>query len=559
MVILLLAMAALPLTGSAAGMEEDPITPGSSVLVVYNSSMEASRRIAEHYASLRGVPESQVVGFEMPQREEISRGEYQQLIEEPLSTFLVEKDLMVTRRDPDYNYSQSIASSFFLAGKYRIRYLLLCHGVPLKIRNESSIDEKEEANLFFPGMRKNEASVDSELAALPMRAITSLRTGIIENPNFGIGDRSRLHPCRGVLMVTRLDGPDAGTAGQLVDKAIQAEKTGLWGRVYLDTRSLKSGSYVMGDQWISAAGKASRSFGFEVEEEDSAALFPSGYPMGKAMLYLGWYSGRVAGAFRDGHVEFVPGAIACHIHSYSASTLRSATENWVGPLLAMGATASLGCVYEPYLEFTPNLAVFWDKLLDGFTLAEAAYASMNALSWQTVVVGDPLYRPFGKSTEQRHEELMRISSPLAGWSLMTLVQRSLLESRENPRAEEWLQALEEHPDYRKVLQISPALNHRVSRLLPSGLETDRVLRHYEKAILLSDSEPERLRMLLAYANVHRSFGTPVGAIQSLRYILETWTVLEDRSQLLDWLTALVDDHGSREDVLALKAIRERNK
>jgi hypothetical protein len=60
----------------------------------------------------------------------------------------------------------------------------------------------------------------------------------------------------------------------------------------------------------------------------------------------------------------------------------------------MGAVATLGNVFEPYLSLTPNLDIFHDRLRAGFTFAEAAYMSQKFLSWQTTFVGDPLYRPF---------------------------------------------------------------------------------------------------------------------------------------------------------------------
>src|SRR5207247_11155568 len=59
-----------------------------------------------------------------------------------------------------------------------------------------------------------------------------------------------LHPTNGILMVTRLDGPTAAIARGLVDKAIQAETDGLWGRAYFDVRGLTNGSYKLGDDWI---------------------------------------------------------------------------------------------------------------------------------------------------------------------------------------------------------------------------------------------------------------------------------------------------------------------
>ena len=43
---------------------------------------------------------------------------------------------------------------------------------------------------------------------------------------------------------------------------------------------------------------------------------------------------------------------------------------------------------------TAHLEIVNDRLLHGFTFAESAYMATRALSWMTVVVGDPLYRPF---------------------------------------------------------------------------------------------------------------------------------------------------------------------
>ena len=75
-------------------------------------------------------------------------------------------------------------------------------------------------------------------------------------------------------------------------------------------------------------------------------------------------------------------------------TLRDPNAFWVAPLLARGAAATLGNVYEPYLQFTAHLNIFNDRLLHGFTFAESAYSSIDVLSWTSVMVGDPLYRPY---------------------------------------------------------------------------------------------------------------------------------------------------------------------
>jgi hypothetical protein len=116
--------------------------------------------------------------------------------------------------------------------------------------------------------------------------------------------------------------------------------------------------------------------------------------MNDCILYYGWYTEIATGPFTDPNFAFARGAVAVHIHSFSASTLRSADANWVGPLLSKGAAASLGNVYEPYLQLTAQIDLFNDRLIHGFTLAESAYMSTRVLSWMEVVLGDPLYRPY---------------------------------------------------------------------------------------------------------------------------------------------------------------------
>ena len=64
-------------------------------------------------------------------------------------------------------------------------------------------------------------------------------------------------------------------------------------------------------------------------------------------------------------------------------------------------------------------------MASGYTFGEAAWAAQPALSWQTTVIGDPLYRPFGKSPAQLHAELARTHNPLIEWSFLRLVDLEL--------------------------------------------------------------------------------------------------------------------------------------
>ena len=48
-----------------------------------------------------------------------------------------------------------------------------------------------------------------------------------------------IKPENGVMMVARLDGPSPEIAMRLVDQAMEAEREGLWGRAYFDSRGFK--------------------------------------------------------------------------------------------------------------------------------------------------------------------------------------------------------------------------------------------------------------------------------------------------------------------------------
>jgi hypothetical protein len=116
--------------------------------------------------------------------------------------------------------------------------------------------------------------------------------------------------------------------------------------------------------------------------------------MTQAGLYFGWYAEHVSGPFVRPDFRFARGAVAVHIHSFSALTLRDPLHHWAGPLVSVGAAATFGNVYEPYLSLTPQLDIFYDRLRAGFTFAESGYMAHRALSWMTTFVGDPLYRPY---------------------------------------------------------------------------------------------------------------------------------------------------------------------
>ena len=171
-----------------------------------------------------------------------------------------------------------------------------------------------------------------------------------------------------------------------------------------------------------AASTIATKLGFETVVDTAPATFPASFPMSQVALYAGWYEAGVTGPFTRPTVEFMPGAFAYHLHSANANTIRSPGPNWTGALLAKGATITFGSVEEPYLSGTPNPAMFLERLIwNKFSFGEAAYAAQPVLSWQTTVIGDPLYRPFGEPPDKLHFRLEASGNPAIDWSHLRVV------------------------------------------------------------------------------------------------------------------------------------------
>ena len=393
--------------------------PGDSVVLVYNKRLPASRDVAEHYAARRHVPASQTIGLDLPTEDTMSRSDYRKKLQEPLLAFLEKNNLFV------YLPVTNAALKDRVPIAATVRYAVLCYGVPFRIAQDPSMNDPG-AEKVPEAVRNNGAAVDSELCTLPIINSSRPLSGPMPNYVFGRA-RSLLNPTNGMLMVARLDGPSPAIARALVDKALTAEADGLWGRAYFDLRGLTNGEYKKGDDWIRTAADITHRFGFEMVVDEKEATFPAAFPMSQIALYAGWYEGNVSGPFARPKVEFMPGAFAYHLHSFSAQNLRSATLDWCGPLLAAGATATMGCIDEPYLDGTPRIDAFFGYFLPGgYTFGEAAYACQRVVSWQTTVVGDPLYRPFGKTPLSQHEALAKRHSKLLEWADLRYVNEGLV-------------------------------------------------------------------------------------------------------------------------------------
>ncbi len=375
------------------------------ILVLANSNHAASVRLARYYCERRGVPSGHVVPLALGTtlRDTISRDDYEKRIAQPI------RRLFSTRAD--------------MAG---IRCLVTTYGIPFRVGPRGSLTQHEgrltqirrqleqakeaiaqleakdmknspeygqrarqvtalQSQIDWITGKETHASVDSELSMVLFGSYELYRW----QPN--LLRTSAPQPFR-TLMVSRLDGPDYAIAAGLVDKALEAEANGLTGTAYIDSRGMfTKNAYGHYDQSLrDLALLIQLREQLPLKEERTGDLFPPGSCPDTA-LYCGWYSvSKYVDAF-----EFVPGAVGFHIASFEAASLRDPNSTqWCPAMLTRGITATLGPVAEPYLHSFPEPKAFFSELFAGSCLVEAFYRTKPFNSWQLVLIGDPLYRPF---------------------------------------------------------------------------------------------------------------------------------------------------------------------
>ena len=399
------------------------------IIIIANKDMKESLDVAEYYAKQRGVPKENIIAFSLPTGENIDRTDYDKKLAEPLRIALQDK-------------------------KERIKCLLTVYGVPLRVGQQGpDAEQKEELAKLKTELADAEKTVADLKAATPNDAakVTSAESVVTllkrkrdrlqgsetqacvdselmllwwgeyslhrwqANPFYWQVTAEQRAKAKQTLLTCRLDGPTPEIAKRLVDDAIAVEKEGLKGKVYMDARGIKINikqpgetgtGYAGYDESFREAAALLKEAGMDVTLDDKQELFkPKSCP--DAALYAGWYSHA---NFID-CCTFVKGAVAWHLASSEAVTLRNKdTKVWCPNLLKAGVAATIGPVAEPYTIGFPKPAEFFGLLATGkYPLVEVYARTLYFSSWMTVLIGDPLYTPFGKKPQVKEADIF--SSP----------------------------------------------------------------------------------------------------------------------------------------------------
>ena len=466
-----------------------------NVALVINDQSAASQRIGDYYARKRAIPASNIIHIRVADRETIDRGRYGGLIEHPIAEALTRQGL-----------------------QDRILYLVLTKGVPLRITGST-------------GESGTVSSVDSELTLLyrRMTGATTPFAGWIPNPYF-LGSRpirdaeAFTHRRFDIYLVTRLDGFTTEEALALVDKALSPSREG---KIVLDEKStlIDRG----GDAWLRASASELETLG----QGDRVALETTrkvATDISPVLGYYSWGSNDPANRLRRLHLGFVPGAIAGTFVSSDGRTFNEPPAGWlpgddrsksfagtpqslIGDLLREGATGAAGHVAEPFLEGTVRPQILFPAYVSGFNLVESFYLAIPYLSWQTIVIGDPLCAPFLRKVhaniDNGADAATELPALFAGRRL-TNARRIMPRARPETialviRAETRL-ARGNATGAREALEQATAADQTLA-----GAELQLALL-YEQAALF-DAAAERYRRVLALAPEN------VAALNNLAYML----------------------------------------
>jgi uncharacterized protein (TIGR03790 family) len=338
-------------------------TKPENVLVVVNQLSELSRNIADYYVRKRAIPKQNVCSIRTTAGETVQRKTYEAEIASPVSDCLKTRGLIES-----------------------VLYIVTTAGVPLRVNGSA-------------GTTGDAASVDSELTLLysDIKGRRMPADGPLTNPFYKRREVPFAHPLFPIYLVTRLAGYDLHDAKAIVDRGLAAKNTG---KVVLDLRGVEG----EGDEWLRSAAIFLPGNRVLLDETVEPV-----YGATDVIAYASWGSNDNKRKKRKPGFTWLPGAIMTEFVSTNGRTFQRPPDNWniatwkdrdrffagapqtlTADYINEGATGASGHVYEPYLRFTPRPEVLLPAYLGGRNLAESYWLSIPALSWQNIVIGDPL-------------------------------------------------------------------------------------------------------------------------------------------------------------------------
>lgn len=401
-------------TGRAA------IQPGQ-VLVVYNSpSPGASEILSAYLATHPGIPadpgqnvfdlnDSSLAGMA-----DVSYAEFITKIRDPIRAY--------------FNASGTPSASSIIA-------IVLIRGIPHRIQdtdNPNAGDAPNQQVSEFNDGDATSASVDAELALLWQNLETgenggtmdSFSDNIIVNPYFGSsagidtfsrnnittsktltnvsnqywdhfgGGPSRLRE-GDIYLVCRLDGHTVDDVLAMIARGPDITVNRRYARILIDEDD--GPKELDGDDYEQTTAALLADDWWVIYDDTANFIMPAEQP--RPMIAYASYGANHSGetppsTYLQGF-SFARGAVFNTIESYNARAFNGLGtlfgQEQIANFIAEGGTLGVGSVWEPFdITLPANEPLLVNYLINRMTWAEAAWSSLPFLSWQQVVVGDPL-------------------------------------------------------------------------------------------------------------------------------------------------------------------------
>ena len=365
----------------------------TDLLVVYNSNeavADMSREIADYYADPvtgRGIDPTYVVGFDW---------------DDPAESNME----IVTRNYYDTVIKPDMESYIDAAGiKLSIKYIVLCKGVPLKIRNP------------------NQASVDSEMCLLYQSY--DLSAFPLWNPfhrefsganaftpfGFSYGGTTLSY------LVGRLDAYTLEEVKGMIDRAKQAPGQVNEGYVIIDDEPNVNGNpeydfmHSPVSDWplkdTTALVEKLTMLDVSFYADNTKPIFLTRSVVSNDLIsdnVVGYVSHGIHSSNDPGPLyilnnldfTYLPGAFFSTYESFNAWSFNDPSsrsgQGLIADFFRMGGTCAIGNVWEPYGQTVAQENIFFEEYFTGRTFIESSYKSLSCASWQQVVVGDPLMK-----------------------------------------------------------------------------------------------------------------------------------------------------------------------
>ncbi len=400
------------------------------MLLVYNRADPDSAAIRDHYLQLHpGVHDLNLANLDLVGRHTITASVYARWIRAPIRKHLathpdlkerivcIALTLGIPHRIEDASHPESGDDAALMRREWLDRGDFTAASVDSELtllwqdleRNEfgGKFDSKADGFIANPcfGAERPASEYDRRFCGAPKQFTQIVKAGAdLDSPQAGwAAAEARLPAARlspgDIYLVVRLDGPSRRDVLVLINRSRKIEIRKSEVAIVMDAdawRDFDKGDY-------DDAEKRLQKNGWRVTHDRTANFLTSDEMTTPVIAYAGY--GLNAAGDSPGSTDYIrelhfaPGAIFNTLESFNgrdfggAGDRRERPQTQVADFIAAGGTFGIGNVWEPFSFSAASNAELLDAMLiRGWSFAESAYGSLRALSWQQIVVGDPLAR-----------------------------------------------------------------------------------------------------------------------------------------------------------------------